>query len=103
MPNRWMGCSWSGHKRAVRSGVWPATRGLLCPPAPTSSLGRAQAVSEHEEDQAPVAGFVAVALGGRHELFDLKTGQVFSFVVHFVQCTPIFPTEKPLTFKAATF
>ena len=46
-----------------------------------ASLRHAQAVPEHHQQQATVAGFKAAALGGGHELFNLAHGDMFSVVV----------------------
>ena len=51
-----------------------------------AGLRHAQAVAEHQQQKAAVAGLVTSSLGGRNELFDLAGGQVFAVVVHFVQC-----------------
>ncbi len=51
-----------------------------------AGFGHAQAVPEHQEQQASVAGRVAGALGGGYELLDFGGNQVFSLGHHFVQC-----------------
>jgi len=41
-----------------------------------ASLGHAEAVPKHQQQQATVAGLVAGAAGRDHQLADLKSGQV---------------------------
>lgn len=53
-------------------------------------FGHPQPMSEHQQQQAPVAGLVAAALGGGNQFFDLAGGEVFAVVVHFVQCLSLY-------------
>lgn len=39
-------------------------------------------MAEHEQHKAAVTSIIAASLDGLHELFNLKAGEVFSFVVH---------------------
>ena len=45
-----------------------------------ASLGDPEAMPEHEEEKAAVAGFVPGAFGGGKEFFDFVAGEVFSFI-----------------------
>ena len=47
-----------------------------------AGLGRPQAVPEHHKEQTAVAGLVAAALRGAHELVHFKGGQVLPIIVH---------------------
>lgn len=60
--------------------VQNATFGVHLGEDKAASLGHPQAVAEHEEQKAPVAGLVPGPLDGGKDLFDLVAGEVFSFV-----------------------
>lgn len=49
-----------------------------------ASLGHPQPMPEHEQQKAPIAGFVPGAFGGGQELFDFVASEVFSFLHCFV-------------------
>jgi hypothetical protein len=49
-----------------------------------AGLGYTQAMPEHEEQEAAIAGFIPGPLGGSKKLVHLKAGQMFSLVDHFV-------------------
>lgn len=59
----------------------------------------AQAVAEHQQQQAAVAGLVAAALGGGDEPLHFALGQVAAVVFerfnHFVQCLGVAAGRKP--------
>ena len=49
-----------------------------------ASLGYPQAMPEHEQEKAPVAGLVPAAPGGGNQAVDFGQNEVFSVVHHFV-------------------
>jgi hypothetical protein len=62
-----------------------------------------QAVPEHQEQQAPVAGRVAAAFGDFHELLDFGGNEVFAVAHHFVQCSGARRGRKPAPLLGSIF
>ena len=53
----------------------------------SAGFGDPQAVAEHQQDEAAVAGLGAAAAGSGDQALDLARGEVFAVAHRFVQCS----------------
>src|ERR1039457_6555220 len=58
---------------------------------------------KHQQQQTPVAGFVAAALDGGQEVIEFPSGEVFSVVHHFVESCLNRKSENPRRNRGSLF
>jgi len=68
-----------------------------------AGLRHAQAMPEHQKQQASVAGCVTAIFRGVHELLNLGGNQVFAVVHRFVQCLGVVRGRKPASLLENVF